>query len=148
MDLGGIQGVFHHKRVSFVQAQPPVPDRLASSAISIASSTVPSTIPSTILVWPGSFGPSLTLQSNAFTHKTAATGDPLRPNCTHSCFHLDCERSPIKPGLLHNILPVKNFMILHRSDGRPWVLKRSTDPRDPRLSHNYTHPIHIAGKYA
>ena len=41
-------------------------------------------------------GLSLTLQSNAFTHKTAATGDPLRPNCTRSCSHLDCERSPIK----------------------------------------------------
>jgi hypothetical protein len=41
-------------------------------------------------------GPSLTLQSNAFTHKTAATGDPLRPNCTRSCSYLDCERSPIK----------------------------------------------------
>jgi hypothetical protein len=52
MDLGGIQGVFHHKRVSFVQAQSPVPDRLASSAIAIASSTVPSTI----LVGPGHLG--------------------------------------------------------------------------------------------
>ena len=96
MDLGGIQGVFHHERVSFVQAQSPVSDRLARSAIPTASSTVPSTI----LVWPGSFGPSLTLQSNAFTHKTAATGDPLRPNCTRSCSHLGCERSPIKGGVL------------------------------------------------
>lgn len=41
-------------------------------------------------------GHSLTLQSNAFTNKTAATGDPLGPNFTRSCFHLDCERSPIK----------------------------------------------------
>ena len=39
---------------------------------------------------------SLTLQSDAFTYKTAATGDPLWPNSTRSCSHLDCERSPIK----------------------------------------------------
>jgi hypothetical protein len=43
--------------------------------------------------------PSLTLQSNAFTHKTAATGDPLRPNCTHSCSHLDCKGSRINQSL-------------------------------------------------
>jgi hypothetical protein len=28
------------------------------------------------------------------------TGDPLRPNCTRSCSYLDCERSPIKGGVL------------------------------------------------
>ena len=34
--------------------------------------------PSTILVWPGPFRPSLTLQSNAFTHKPVATVRPGR----------------------------------------------------------------------
>lgn len=71
MDLGCIQGVFYDEHVCLVQAQSPVPDRLAGSTVSTASSTVPSTI----LVWPGSFGLYLTLRS-----KTAATGDPSRPN--------------------------------------------------------------------
>ena len=79
MDLGGIQSLFHDERVSLVSAQPPVPDGLAGAAVSGST-----TVPSTILVWPGSFGPSLTLRSNTFTYKTAATGDPLRPNHTHS----------------------------------------------------------------
>lgn len=53
MDLRGFQGVFYDERVSFVQAQSPVPDRLAGPAVSAASTTVPSTI----LVWPGHLGP-------------------------------------------------------------------------------------------
>jgi hypothetical protein len=84
MELGGIQGVLYNERVSFVQAQSPVPDRLAGSAVSTDSTTVPSTI----LVWPGLFGPYLTPRSNAFTYKTAATGHPLRPNYTHRIFPL------------------------------------------------------------
>jgi hypothetical protein len=78
MDLGSIQGVFYDERVGLIQAQSPVSDRLAGSTVSTGSTTVHSTI----LVWPESFGPYLTLQSNAFTYKTAATGDPLRPNYT------------------------------------------------------------------
>jgi hypothetical protein len=85
MDLGGIQGVFHDGHVYLVQAQSPVPDRLAGSTVPTASSTVPSAI----LVLPGSFGPYLTLRS-----KTAAKGDPLQPNYTLLIL-LDCVRSPI-----------------------------------------------------
>jgi hypothetical protein len=59
MDLGGIQGLFYDERIGFVQAQPPVPDRLTGPAV-LSDSTA---IPSTILVWPGSFGPYLTLRS-------------------------------------------------------------------------------------
>jgi hypothetical protein len=60
-------------------------------------------------------GPSLTLRSNAFTRETAATGDPLRPNYTHTV-HLDCVRSPINGivllGLPHVMITLR--IRLHR----------------------------------
>jgi hypothetical protein len=60
-----------NERFSFVQARSPVSDRPAGPPSSAGSTTVPSTI----LIWRGSFGPYLTLQS-----KTAVIGDPLWPN--------------------------------------------------------------------
>lgn len=41
IDLGGINGVFYDERVSFVQAQSPVPGRVGGPAVSTASTTVP-----------------------------------------------------------------------------------------------------------
>ena len=65
------------------------------------------------VIWP-----SLTLRSNAFTRKTAATGDPLRPNYTHTV-HLDCVRSPINGivllGLPHVMITLR--IRLHRPGG-------------------------------
>jgi hypothetical protein len=75
---------------------------LSRSQVSICPSNPPLYIETSIAIYrhiaslQGSAdGPSLTLPSNAFMHKTVATGEPLLPNCTHSCSHLDCERSPI-----------------------------------------------------
>lgn len=42
--------------------------------------------------------PYLTLPSNAFTYKTAATGDPLRPNYAH-IVPSDCGRSSMNEAL-------------------------------------------------